>query len=83
MAINIPIITSLEDSGIKAAKAAFGNFKTSVADAEGGMGKFKAGAGAALAPASEHCAPFEPPRRNFRAGFHRCHRPPYPQETKA
>ncbi|CAB5222145.1 hypothetical protein UFOVP364_9 [uncultured Caudovirales phage] len=48
MAINIPIITSLEDSGIKAAKAAFGNFKASVADAEGGMGKFKAGAGAAL-----------------------------------
>ena len=48
MAINIPIITSLEDSGIKAAKAAFGNFKTAVADAEGGMGKFKAGSNAAL-----------------------------------
>jgi hypothetical protein len=43
MAINIPIITSLEDKGIKAAKAAFANFKTSVADAEGGMNKFKAG----------------------------------------
>ena len=48
MAINIPIISSFEDSGIKAAKAAFGNFKTAVADAEGGMGKFKAGAGVAL-----------------------------------
>lgn len=48
MAIQIPIITSLEDSGIKAAKAAFNNFKTAVGDAEGGMNKFKAGAGAAL-----------------------------------
>ena len=48
MAINIPIITSLEDKGIKAAKAAFSNFKTSVADAEGGMNKFKAGSTAAL-----------------------------------
>jgi hypothetical protein len=28
MAINIPIITSLEDTGIKNAKAAFGDFKT-------------------------------------------------------
>ena len=48
MAINIPILTEFSDSGIKAAKAAFGNFKTAVADAEGGMGKFKAGTGAAL-----------------------------------
>ena len=43
MAINIPIITSLEDKGIKAAKAAFANFKTSVGDAQGGLNKFKAG----------------------------------------
>ena len=48
MAINIPIITSLEDTGIKSAKAAFNDFKTAVGKAEGGMGKFKAGAGAAL-----------------------------------
>jgi hypothetical protein len=48
MAINIPIITSLEDKGIKAAKAAFANFKTSVADVEGGMNKFKAGSKSAL-----------------------------------
>ena len=48
MAINIPILTEFSDSGIKAAKAAFGNFKTAVADAEGGMGKFKAGSNAAL-----------------------------------
>jgi len=43
MAINIPIITSLEDKGIRAAKDAFSDFKLSVANAEGGLGKFKAG----------------------------------------
>ena len=48
MAINIPIITSLEDTGIKNAKAAFGDFKAAVSKAEGGMGKFKAGANVAL-----------------------------------
>lgn len=48
MAIQIPIITSLEDSGIKAAKAAFNNFKQEVGNAEGAMGKFKAGGKAAL-----------------------------------
>jgi hypothetical protein len=48
MAINIPIITSLEDTGIKNAKAAFGDFKTAVNNAEGGMGKFKAGSKVAL-----------------------------------
>ena len=48
MAINIPIISEFSDAGIKAAKAAFGNFKTAVADAEGGMGKFKAGSKVAL-----------------------------------
>jgi hypothetical protein len=48
MAINIPILTEFQDKGIKAAQAAFGNFKTAVADAEGGMNKFKAGSTAAL-----------------------------------
>ena len=43
MAINIPILTEFQDNGIKAAKAAFQNFKTAVADAEGGLGKFRAG----------------------------------------
>ena len=43
MAINIPIITSLEDNGIRAAKDAFGDFKRAVGNAEGGLGKFKAG----------------------------------------
>ena len=48
MAINIPILTEFSDSGIKAAKAAFGNFKTAVGDAQGGMNKFKAGSKVAL-----------------------------------
>ena len=48
MAINIPIITSLEDKGIKAAKDAFGDFKKAVGNAEGGLNKFKAGANVAL-----------------------------------
>jgi len=43
MAVRIPIITDLQDKGIRDAKKAFGDFKTSVANAEGGMGKFKAG----------------------------------------
>lgn len=48
MAINIPIISDFTDTGIKNARIAFQNFKTKVSEAEGAMGKFKAGAGAAL-----------------------------------
>lgn len=44
MAIRIPIISDFQGDGIKQAKAAFGDFKTAVHNAEGGMGKFKAGA---------------------------------------
>ena len=58
MAINIPIITSLEDTGIKAAQAAFSNFKTSVADAQGGMGKFKAGSKSILDSVGANAASF-------------------------
>jgi hypothetical protein len=58
MAINIPILTEFSDSGIKAAKAAFGNFKTAVADAEGGMGKFKAGSKVALDAVAANAATF-------------------------
>lgn len=58
MAIQIPIITSLEDSGIKAAKAAFNNFKTEVGKAEGAMGKFKAGGKAALDTVKANAATF-------------------------
>lgn len=43
MAIRIPIISDFQDAGIKNAKLAFGNFKAAVQDAEGGLGKFKAG----------------------------------------
>ena len=48
MAVNIPIITEFIDKGLKDARGAFTNFKTKVAEAEGGMGKFKAGANAAM-----------------------------------
>ena len=58
MAIQIPIITSLEDAGIKAAKAAFNNFKTEVGKAEGAMGKFKAGGKAALDTVKANAATF-------------------------
>jgi hypothetical protein len=58
MAINIPILTEFSDSGIKAAKAAFGNFKTAVGDAEGGMGKFKAGSKVALDAVAANASTF-------------------------
>ena len=58
MAIQIPIITSLEDSGIKAAKAAFNNFKLAVREAEGGMNKFKAGGNAALQSVKDNAGAF-------------------------
>ena len=48
MAINIPILSEFSDAGVKAAKAAFGNFKTAVGDAQGGMAKFKAGSTVAM-----------------------------------
>jgi len=43
MAIKIPIITELQDEGIKRAKREFDKFKGAVSQAEGGLGKFKAG----------------------------------------
>jgi hypothetical protein len=58
MAINIPIITSLEDTGIKNAKAAFNDFKSAVGKAEGGMGKFKAGSKVALDAVKANAAGF-------------------------
>jgi hypothetical protein len=58
MAINIPILTEFSDNGIKAAKAAFGNFKTAVGDAEGGMNKFKAGSKVALDAVAANAATF-------------------------
>jgi hypothetical protein len=58
MAINIPIITSLEDTGIKNAKAAFNDFKSAVGQAEGGIGKFKAGSKVALDAVAANAATF-------------------------
>jgi len=48
MAINIPIVTEFDAKGLQSAQNAFNNFRTKVAEADGTMGKFKAGAGAAL-----------------------------------
>jgi hypothetical protein len=48
MAINIPILTEFSDKGLQSAKGAFDTFRGKVAEAEGGMGKFKAGANVAL-----------------------------------
>ena len=48
MAINIPILTEFSDAGLKSAQGAFNNFKAKVGEAEGAMGKFKAGGTAAL-----------------------------------
>lgn len=48
MAINIPIISDFTDKGIKDARTSFAKFKADVADAEGAMGKFKAGSTAAF-----------------------------------
>ena len=48
MAITIPIISEFSDKGIVGAQAAFNNFKAKVGEADGAMGKFKAGSGAAL-----------------------------------
>ena len=58
MAIRIPIITDLQDKGIRDAKAAFGDFKTSVANAEGGLGKFKAGSKSIMDSVAANAASF-------------------------
>lgn len=58
MAIKIPIITELQDEGIKRAKREFDKFKGAVAGAEGGMGKFKAGSKAILDGIQANAATF-------------------------
>jgi hypothetical protein len=69
MAINIPIITSLEDTGIKNAKAAFNDFKDAVGKAEGGMGKFKAGSKVALDAVKANAFTFAAAAGSAIAGF--------------
>lgn len=48
MAINIPIVTEFVDAGLKSAQGAFDNFRMKVGEAEGGLGKLKAGGQAAF-----------------------------------
>ena len=58
MAIRIPIITDLQDKGIKDAKKAFGDFKAAVGGAEGGLAKFKAGSKSVMDSVKENAASF-------------------------
>jgi methyl-accepting chemotaxis protein len=69
VAINIPIISSFEDKGIAAAKAAFNNFKSAVGDAEGGMKKFKAGSKVALDAVAANAGTFALAAGTAIAGF--------------
>ena len=48
MAITIPIITEFADKGIVAAQSSFSTFKTKIGEADGAMGKLKAGSGVAF-----------------------------------
>jgi hypothetical protein len=58
VSIKIPIITELQDEGIKRAKREFDKFKGAVAGAEGGMGKLKAGSKVAFDAISANAATF-------------------------
>jgi len=69
MAINIPIITEFSDAGLKSARGAFDTFKSKVAEAEGGMGKFKAGAGVALDTVKANAGLFAAAAGGAIAGF--------------
>ena len=48
MAITLPIVSEFTDKGLKSAEAALKNFKNKVGQADGAMGKFKAGGAAAF-----------------------------------
>ena len=48
MAIQVPIVSEFVDTGVKGAMKAFSDFRTSIAEAQGGMNKFKAGSKVAL-----------------------------------
>jgi hypothetical protein len=58
MAINIPIVSEFNAKGLQDAQNAFSNFRTKIAEADGAMGKFKAGAGAALDAVKANAAQF-------------------------
>jgi len=58
MAIKIPILTELQDEGLKKAKREFDKFKGAIAGAEGTMGKFKAGGTALFDSLKDNAATF-------------------------
>jgi hypothetical protein len=69
MAIVVPIVSEFADKGIVAAQAGFTNFKNKVAEADGAMGKFKAGAGAALDTVKANAGQFAAGAGAALAGF--------------
>ena len=69
MAITIPIVTEFADKGLKSAEAAFTNFKSKVSEAEGGMGKMKAGFSAATDFMKANAATFAASAGAALAGF--------------
>ncbi len=58
MAVTIPLVTEFQNRGIKAAEAAFVNFRKQVGQAEGTMGKFKAGSKAIFDGIAANAATF-------------------------
>jgi hypothetical protein len=58
MAVSIPIVTEFQNRGIKAAEAAFVDFRKQVGQAEGAMGKFKAGSKSVMDSVKANSATF-------------------------
>jgi hypothetical protein len=58
MAVTIPLVTEFQNRGIKAAEAAFVNFRKEVGNAQGTMGKFKAGSKAVFDGIQANAATF-------------------------
>jgi len=58
MAVSIPLVTEFQNRGIKAAEAAFVDFRKQVGQAEGTMGKFKAGSKAIFDGIKDNAATF-------------------------
>lgn len=69
MAINIPILTEFDSKGLQSAQGAFNTFKTKVGEAEGAMGKFKAGSGVALDAVQANAGTFALAAGGAIAGF--------------
>lgn len=58
MAVQVPIVSEFVDTGVKGAMKAFSDFRTSIAQAEGGLNKFKAGSKVALDFVAKNAASF-------------------------